>query len=325
MGVAESTIGAGLQRFLMPKEVPDWYRGGKLSLPKAPKNCMKLLGHVRLDVSSISSSKKFYADVLGGGSDCVIGDCEGENGEDVVISAGASQIWLKQVGEKARSWPGYLYIWVADIEGTLTKCRDFEKSTGLIVVDEVHNIMAEDSVDALELIDPDGTKLIVNKVQAGFLDRMSKSGFSAIRRDGMVCLVEVVYQVPPGVSQSIGRFFHNYMGAHIAPWSRGNGWAVHFQVGQSMCQTLCFAEDPDMANQTYESASVSMYMPSEDMFRTAFEKCAEVDVVGCCPDSLEAALQLKEFRIKNICEPHTKDAVTPFECIVRHPDHKMCM
>lgn len=320
----------------MPKEVPDWFNGRKLTFPQAPPNSLRLLGHVVLEASDLARSGQFFIEVLGGGSASA---CPPGGASEFRLQAGASEIKVVAAqggaGAEVRTWPGHVYLWVQDIRATLDRCRALEKKLGVKLVEEEHNITAADIVDAIVLQDPDGNRFVVNQAPKGFVDRISRLGVvpSSGPSPNVLALIEAVHSVPPGGAPAMARFCHHYFGAPVSP--KDAGWAVHFSPGRALRQTLCFVDDAGLdaidENESTAStdsplmSSVCMYMPSKETFRKCFEKCEADGIVDDSAGGWEEVERSGEFRVRRCMDPKTHKVVMELECVVRAPDHSACL
>lgn len=327
MGIVESIFGNVLYKLLMPKEVPDWYNDRrKLKFPEAPPDSLLLLGDVVLYTSNAEAARQFYFEALGGG----VSPAEAKL--PLHIPAGASQIRLLESGDETpRVWPGHVYLWVDDIYATLERCKALQAKLGLTLVEDVHNITALDTVDALELRDPDGNAFLVNQAPKDIGAKMKKLGTCATastETPNVLALIEAVHTVPPGAAPALARFYRHFLGAAVS--KKKEGAAVHFSAGRALRQTLLFAEEEpeegaDEAASVASFASTSLpgistvyvYLPSKESFDTALEKCREADILDGEPSA-------HEFRMRRCLDPQTHTAIMEMETIVRLRDHTEC-
>merc|ERR1712150_88990 len=199
---------------------------------------------------------------------------------------------------------------------------ELEAKLGVALVRKVHNVTAETAVDCLELSDPDGNAFVLNQAHPGFPAKMERIGvkLGLSPTPNLLALVEAVHFVPPGATMGLSKFFHNILGAFVAPKERG--WAVHFQPSRALRQMLTFADDDaERDAPTPGVGSVCIYMPSEGKFREAFDKCTEYGLHET-DGSWEEAQRTREFRVRKCFDPSTQKVALEFECVIRAPDHE---
>mmetsp|Transcript_36237 Transcript_36237/g.91209 ORF Transcript_36237/g.91209 Transcript_36237/m.91209 type:complete len:346 (-) Transcript_36237:106-1143(-) len=337
MGIMESTLGNLIYKLLMPKEVPDWYSDGrKLTFPQAPPDSLLLLGDVILYTSNLEAAGQFYFEALGGGA------IPKEAKLPLHVPAGSSRIRLLpgDTGEaEPRVWPGHIYLWVADIRAALERCQALQAKLGVTLVEDVHNIIAADTVDAVELTDPDGNSILLNQAPKGFREKMSKYGScpgAAEQTPNVLALIEAVHAVPPGAAPSLARFYRHFFGAAVS--TKQGGWAVHFSAGRALRQTLLFVESAEANDEAppLSSAGVStifVYLPSEEKFAAAYEKCREAGLLlgeeaGASAEGAAAeaarAKAAGEFRVRRCLDPQTQKVALEMETVIRLRDHVDC-
>mmetsp|Transcript_52380 Transcript_52380/g.135175 ORF Transcript_52380/g.135175 Transcript_52380/m.135175 type:complete len:355 (-) Transcript_52380:766-1830(-) len=339
MGIIESTLGNAMQRMLMPTEVPDWYAGGrrKTAFPEGPANSLLLIGHFGLQVPDSETARQFYIDALGAGTRKL------EAVQDSIIAAaGATEFRLRggaggaTVGgceaEPASVWPGHFYIWVADIRRVHEACEALGTKMGCQIVEDVHHVTSDDTIDVLVLQDPFScNRFVVNQAPKGLVPKMRGLvgvGEDAADAPNLLGVIEVMYLVPSGKSAAAGRFYQHFLGG--AAVKKDSGHAVHFSVGDALRQTLFFLEDESHpVGDEGEAAptspcTVCMYQPSQAKFQEAFKKCEEEGILLDHTGGWEAAEKSWEFRVKRCVDPTTKSVVMELEHIIRSPEHSEC-
>lgn len=345
MGAVESRLGNVIQGLLMPKEAPDWYAGSrrKTAFPDGPTDTLMLLGSFCLDVPDIDAARQFYIGALGAGTASAGAEAAG-GGDCVVARAGATEFRLRggaggeKVGGSAAPptgvWPGHWYVWVADIRRTLEACEALGKKLGCQIVEDVHHVTSDDSIDVLVLQDPTGqNRFVVNQAPKGLVGKMrSLVGVAEDAADApnLLGVIEAMHLVPSGRSPAVARFYQHFLGG--AAVKKEGGYAVHFSAGEALRQTLYFLEEEshpvggegEAGAGQLTPCAVCMYMPSSKGFREAFERCSQAGILDEQPGGWEAAAKSCEFRVPRCTDPAGKQVVLELSHLIRSPEHPEC-
>jgi len=313
MGLVESIFGGVIHRLLMPTQVPAWY-ADKPCLPDAHSDSLLLLGRITLQVRDLEAARRFYVGAMG------FHEAE-STGKELRLLAGASELRLRETSDP-QAWPGHIYVWVRETTVVLGRCRELEQSSGAELVEDVHNVTAAESADALELKDPDGNCFLVNKAPRDFEGKLRKSlGEGELPGSDVLAIVEALHLVPPGVALQVAKFYRKVLGAAVS--SKDDGWAVHFAPSKAMRQTMCFMDDADTAIAMESTHEVCIYMPTEERFKEVFDQCAAAGVLADGA-AWAAVSEAGEFTIPQCFDPDSKAAALELETVVRSPSHEGC-
>jgi len=259
---------------------------------------------------------RFYEQALGAAA--VPEEQVAAGGDVMRMSLGATEIRLRKQTETSRiasSWPGFLYVWVEDINRTLLDCQTVQEILDNRLVVDMQRVEESNNLDILIVRDPAATtQFLVNQVpKPELITRMRALAQPASdgRQSKVLALMDATHICPDGTSHAIALFYSQYLGAAVS--REKTSWSVLFSCGPSLRQTITFMEDsmcellkPCNLGRAYVP-SICLYMPSQDAFKRAFDKCKAANIlIGALTStdpSWEDAERACEFSFRRVIDP----------------------
>jgi len=315
MGAGLSACNEGVRKLLMPSAgscTRDWEGFG------SPEDGSLLgLGEVRLATCCQDWTRAFFAEGLGAPADIAA------DTKLLQVRVGPTKlIFSTAPANSSATWPGQLYIWVADIQLAWDACRSLKDRLGREIVDEVVCCHDERAADVLLLRDPGSENVVVvNEAPKGYAEAMAAQGLASVgeHQPNMLCLMDLLCRVPEGTGARLAAFYEHFLCAKVS--RTDDGCRVHFASGETMRQTLTFKEDDSELAWQPGQRGLCLYL-SEVQFRIAFAKCRTASLTSCA--AWEDVERLAEFSVPRCCDPGSGSCVLELEHVLRSPLHPSC-
>lgn len=305
----------GMRKLLMPAEgscTRDWEGFGDVE-----EGSLLMISHLGMAAFSTEATRELFLKGLGAADR----DC---------LEIGSTQLRLEKVAGEAdtSTWPGQMYIWVENLQSTWQNYRTLETSWGSEVVESAVCCHDERAADALVLRDP-GTvnALVVNQAPKGYADALRKA-LGKSDKSNLVCLMDLLFLVPKGVSAQLGSFYQRFLSACVT--KSNDGYRLHFGAGDFLRQTFTFRDDEsqdDAWKDSYShevhlalSRSLCFYVDSEAKFRIAFSKFSKAGLVAADWKAVESA---GEFSFEK-CLDANGSTILELRHVIRSPKHTDC-
>ena len=299
----------GMRKLLMPAEgscTRDWEGFGELE-----DGSMLMISHVGMSAYSTDASRKLFLEGLG-------------SADRDPLQIGRTQLRLEKVAGEAdtSTWPGQLYVWVENLKQTWENCRSLHESMEREVVESAICCHDERFPDALVLRDP-GTAnaIVVNQAPKGYAAAMRKALGGKNDDSNLVCLMDLLFLVPTGISAQLGGFYQRFLSARVS--KSNDGYRLHFGAGDFLRQTFTFKDDEaqtDAWNDSYFSHEVCFYMDSAAKFRIAFSKFSKAGLVSLDWKAVEST---GEFCFDR-CVDVNGSTILQLKHVIRSPAHSEC-
>jgi len=299
----------GMRKLLMPAEgscTRDWEGFGEVD-----EGSLLMISHVGMSAFSTEATRKVFLEGLGAA-------------DRDPLQIGSTQLRLEKVAGEADSstWPGQMYVWVEDLQQTWKNCRSLRDSLDRDVVESAVCCHDERYADALVLRDP-GTAnaMVVNQAPKGYAAALREALGGKSDHCNLVCLMDLLFLVPKGVSAQLGGFYQRFLSAKIS--KSNDGYRLHFGAGDFLRQTFTFKDDEsqdEYRNDYYFSHEVCFYVDSEAKFRIAFSKLSKAGLVTAEWKAVEAA---REFSFDK-CVDANGSTILQLKHVIRSPAHPDC-
>eukprot|EP00435_Cladocopium_sp_Y103_P024801 s1161_g6.t1 len=140
-------------------------------------------------------------------------------------------------------------------------------------------------------------------------------------KSNLVCLMDLLFLVPKGVSARLGLFYQRFLSACVT--KSNDGYRLHFGAGDFLRQTFTFQDDEsqdDAWKDSYFSHEVCFYVDSEAKFRIAFSKFSKAGLVAADWKAVESA---GEFSFDK-CVDANGSTILELKHVIRSPAHPDC-
>lgn len=297
----------GMRKLLMPAEgscTRDWEGFGEVEA-----GSLLMIGHVKMAAFSIEATRELFLKGLG-------------SADRDPLEIGRTQLRLEKVAGSrdadTSTWPGQMYVWVENLQSTWQNCRTLETSLGSEVVESAVCCHDERAADALVLRDP-GTvnALVVNQAPKGYADALRKA-LGKSDKSNLVCLMDLLFLVPKGVSAQLGSFYQRFLSALVT--KSNDGYRLHFGAGDFLRQSFTFQDDESQDLWRDSSQEVCFYVDSEAKFRIAFSKFSKAGLVAADWKAVESA---REFSFDK-CVDANGSTILELKHVIRSPTHPEC-
>jgi len=299
----------------------------------ASKQNLLLLEHLNLNIASPTEAKAFYVDVLG----CTMNPKVNELRQHH-YNCGLSQFhcaWKELDGAptKVQVLTGEVeIITVSPLQPLFERLRDSQPQA---LKGTSFSITRGDN-GGVNLTCMNGSRFLLQPAPAGFAAAARAAGGHPGGMDTCVGMRVVRLKVRPGTAAGLARFYESALQANIERPTQ-DVCVVVFGEG-ALEQRLEFVEDADAPPPNdYELSDargyhLCMYVAS---FESSFNKCNSLGAVWVNPrykgaplfdsaTTLKRALQLNQFRIRDLRDPNSGELLLMLEHEVRSVQHPSC-